>query len=250
MAVHESTTKIAGLEVPQRTTWIPKTEIRVRSTPSVAECSSSHINGAPLLTDAAPCPHCGHCGQPMQLMVQLFASDDPRSPEESLPDGSCLQAFWCPSDCFLEDGLGARNPFASAARLIVAGDHVSGGDAAKLPLAVSDIVGWEASLSAPHCMDDLLFGHEASADLPDEWIDEYSAHDRVADSRTRLSGFPWLCNGSWNVEASCEECGRPMDMVLQIALESTDAAGFGGNAWILMCAEHPWAPILRWGIDG
>ena len=242
--------EIDGVVVPQRPTWTPKTKLRMRKRPSAAERRASHLDGAPLLTEQAPCPPCGHCGKPMRLLVQLAAEDDPRAKAEALPEGTMLQAFWCADECYLQDGSGSSAPQACAARLITVGEHVAAGAQAADSSIRQKITGWKESSTTPHYLDDALPWIGDDDEQGEEWREAYLDFEGAADDETRRAGFPWLCGGSADVFARCGQCEHPMELVLQLQLEELDAAAIFGTAWILMCRDHREEVAMRWSVDG
>lgn len=197
--------EIDGVDVPVRSSWIPKTRMRLRKKPTGSERLSSHIDGAPLLTADAPCPCCGHCGEAMQLMLQLLAADDPRPAGQGLPTDTVLQAFWCASDCYLKDGLSAEHPRACVARLVEAGVPAETEAAGRDSGVCRDIEGWKQAEMTPHYFSDDL-PEPADDDEAEDWSEAYLDHAGMATDETRVAGFPWLCTGSADVEGTCAEC--------------------------------------------
>lgn len=207
---------------------------------------ASKFSGLPVLRRDETWPCCKHCGEPMQLFLQLDSNDLPEAAGTPFGNG-ILQVFYCTNDeqeC--ETECEAFFPFADSTlvrvlnplteELVAAADNP-----VKAAFAEKSISGWEESEDYPN-PEEL---EELGCELNDKQTEALFDLEYPKDG-DKLLGWPHWVQG---VEyPACPDCGEPMSLIFQIDSENNLPYMFGdtGIAHVTQCKQHPERLTIAW----
>jgi uncharacterized protein YwqG len=242
--VEELRKKLSGLK---RKAWLPI----VRK--GDGALTASKFSGAPWLGPKEPWPLCSHCGQPMQLFLQLNLAALPGAVGNVFGEG-LLQMFYCTNNqpcCEVECHgwepfsvchlLRLVRPAHEASRVQIpelAGRLWQGGEGY---YPAKRITGWKEIVDYPHPWE----AQEHAITVEDGDYDHWDDLGRGGQG-DKLAGWPiWIQGVEY---PSCRRCGRRMQMVFQINSECNLPYMFGdsGRGHITQCPEHKDELAFAW----
>jgi len=226
--------------------------------------TASKFSGIPWIGKDSPWPNCGHCEQPLQLLLQLNLTD--LSAELGQPFGTgLLQLFYCThEEC---QGYGGWEPFAddlSRVRIVQpTGPDLTGSvsppDGSFPP---KQITGWTRFTDLPKPSEHAELGlkyvydHKTGTvrleceelglvfeDIRDRNLAENIANSELGD---KLGGWPaWIQNVEY---PECPRCGKRMVLVFQVDSEDNIPFMFGdaGCGHITQCPQHKEVVAFGW----
>ncbi|MEC4818073.1 MAG: DUF1963 domain-containing protein [Scytonema sp. PMC 1069.18] len=222
--------------------------IRKAFLPKVSEgdgvLKASKFSGKPWLNKGDRWPNCQHCGQPMQLFVQINLDSLPKSLKGEFGTG-LLQLFYCTntdSNCEVE--CAAWSPFAKSTlvRIIQADTEVRDIEIPNIKnyFPPKQIVGWEEIQDYPNCSE----GTELGIDLTDDEWDEIA--EQYPQPGDKLSGWPLWVQGLEYPD--CPVCNQEMRLVFQLDSEDNLPFMFGdaGCGQITQCKAHKTQVAFGW----
>ena len=241
----------------ERPAWTPQT------TTDDADRPVSKFGGRPLLQTEETWPACRVCGLPFELLLQLDLAKASRVSGRDLGPG-VLQLFYCVRETSCEPGWEPFNDQCSLCRVIPAsGTAVA--DAAENSFPPRAIVGWTEVVDRPdpeeHDALGLVYDYHfretphrpmevtcpelglrfEGAPIVNHLQAEISSRDG-----DKLSGWPRWVQG---VEyPSCPECGRRMELLMQLDSEDNVPYMFGdcGIGHITQCWDHKHVVAFGW----
>lgn len=228
------------LEPFKRFAWFPDVVER-KSSPK-----SSKFSGVPVLSKDEDWPCCGNCNEPMQLFLQLNASDLPED-EQGVFGKGMLQVFYCTNiekEC--EVSCEAFFPFSKSTLVRVvdySDDDIASPQASPVrkEFPEQQIIGWKSKDDYPHWeeLEDIgvVLSEEQSELLCD--LDYPLPNDK-------LGGWPgWVQSVEY---PDCPECGEPMKLIFQIDSEDNLPYMFGdlGCSHITQCRKHKDKLAIAW----
>jgi hypothetical protein len=190
--------------------------------------TASKIGGTPNIVSSSDWPHCGACGDFLQLLIQLHPTD--------LPDElrglfvGTLQVFFCTSE-----GCAPWQPFSRVALARFAPPAATAVFASP-PFPETfigrQIVAWERHVDYPteQELEQLGVTLENGPDFGGEFLSPLECD--------KLMGWPgWPQDPAY---AKCPKCENGMRTILQIASEQCVPYMFGdgGSAWVSQCEKH------------
>lgn len=218
---------------------------RVAYLPVVREgdgpAAASKFSGTPLLQPGEDWPECGHCGHPMQLFVQLAASEVPEPARGRIGAGNVFQLFHCinfGATCMGESWA----PFdaSTLARLVRIDGAVPARQVPEGRFPPKTIVGWTAADDYP--------GYDEMDDVAAEWSDDET--DTLCDAfplpGEKLLGWPlWVQSVEY---PACRTCGERMEVLFQVDSEQNLPYMFGdaGIGHVTQCPNHPGELAFGW----
>lgn len=217
-----------------RPAWLPHTVDEDHG------ADASKFGGMSLVGADYPVPVCPGCLQAMPLFVQLNPVHLPAEMAGRL-HGKVLQLFYCTNEC--DDGF---MPFSSSsvARLVPLSEPVTGVTVAE-SFPAKTIIGWELVEDYPHWDDWEDVGLDLTIDegvvLEQESDEEISPSDQ-----DKLGGWPhWIQGAEY---PDCPDCGRQMQLLMQLASEDHLPYMFGdmGIGHITQCPQHPEVLAFGW----
>lgn len=192
--------------------------------------AASKFAGVPLLRAGEAWPACGHCGEPMQLFVQLRAADVPPAAASRL-DGGVMQLFYCVRDgC--DEACDAWSPHARSTLVRLLAPDEALAPATSSPdgmFPARRITAWTRSDDLPNWEEQSQLGVEAD--------------DRLDPGEVPLGGDKLLGWPAWvqGVEyPSCRRCGTTMALLFQVDSEVALPWMFGdmGTGHVTQCPAH------------
>lgn len=244
----------------------------------------SQFGGNPRVAPGEKWPCCGDCGERMLLVTQVQLSTLPAEAQAQMGTAGFLQFFYCVSDsCSVES---AWEPFQknSLSRVLQEPTEIAeGADFPQFPY--SPIASWAPLNDFPHFEDtqvELDDEEQTARYQAQDWTQiedderkavEYSEYIRhfavearedriaIADMVSCKPGDKLLGWPSWSQGSeipNCRECGKPMQMLLQINNDGSgqEAPGFtsrfgqifagDGNGHVTRCPDHPSEMTFAW----
>lgn len=214
--------------------------------------SGSKFAGTPRLAEGEGWPRCGHCQNPMQLLIQLDLGATPGLAELCGTSG-WLQVFYCrqPGTFCEQVGDDAFSPFgrfqlARVHHVAPGAAQAPGESGPSAPLAPRCIRGWREVLdlpwpSEPPARTGVTFTEEEAARAFDHLTGDgpYGDDPPLTHGGDKLLGWPVWLQGYDPVP--CPACQVPMRQVLQLASRGHLEHDFGdcGVAALVCCPDHP-----------
>jgi len=209
----------------------------------------SQFGGAPWRPHGDAAAHCGCCGAPTKLFLQLDLSTLPKDAPLAGPT-RLLQFFHCTSFCERKRPNSGVQDEATPWRIRTI-DSTERGDVEPQSgdLARKAIVGWRRFVEFPDIKDLEAIGF----DVEDDDEGELLVDTEIPLHETKLGGWPgWMQGREW---IDCPDCGSQMRQVFQFESEehinwTFGPHGGGGRGHVLCCPNHPerfgfsWAYML------
>jgi hypothetical protein len=218
----------------------------------------THFGGSPLMFPGEAWPACQQCHRPMIFLLEFELSALPKQP----PGDGVLQMFFCSNE---PGGCKTYSPFSGTQFV-----RIASGALTRRPIppgvtmqADRSIVGWEAVEDFPSLEEHAALGlefdldyrkmkvrircREIGFDESDLEIDQASPDVLVpTQPESKLFGWPfWVQRAKY---PGCPECGRRMDVIVQLASHRGVEIMFGdvGIGHISQCADHPHVLAFGW----
>lgn len=240
--------KISGL---RRKAWKPVV------TAGDAAVTASKFSGAPWLSPEETWPLCRHCGQPMQLFLQLSLAELPADLAGVFGEG-LLQMFYCTNtqpQCEVE--CLPSEPFAESQllRLIRPTADTRPVQLPELPgrlwqggegyYPARRITGWQEVEDYPHsaeCAEHGVTIDDTELDLMND-LGYPVQGDKLAGWPAWIQAWP-----GYLPYPNCRQCGRRMQFVFQIDSECNLPHMFGdcGRGYLTQCPEHKDQLAFHW----
>ena len=189
----------------------------------------AHFGGSAQLGEGEAWPRCKNCDQPMPLFVELDLAKVP-IPNRAL--AGTLQFFYCNSTeplCEVDCESWRLNDRAMLLRVIPSTKKTA---TVECPADVPSPVPARSIELRPE-----------KADFPDrqDARDRYEIYEapRRTQAGDKLLGWPdWVQGNEW---PSCPDCGKPMDLLMQMASNKgiDHQWGDSGDAYLFLCFDHP-----------
>jgi len=216
----------------ERTCWDPI----VQDGPE--KITGSKFGGLAALGPEEEWPVCGNCGQAMQLFAQLNSEDLPEEIGRPFGDG-LLQLFYCTSpEPLCEVDAEGWAPFGASSLARVQPSNLETRSLDQSPVAEAfparNITGWQPERDFPNWEE----RGELGISLSDP-EDDYLEQEGLPRFEDKLGGWPAWVQG---VEyPSCPDCGKRMEVLLQIDSEDNLPYMFGdvGRGHLFYCRDHP-----------
>lgn len=240
-----------------------KKHTRAAWKPIVADVphSNSWFGGSPSPATCNIWPVCRQCGKPMRFLFQIDLSELPKEFDAPIRKG-LLQLFYCSTD---DGSCETWQPFsgAHAARISSSGGSEWHHPLGVEPLAKATIASWQEITDAPHPEEHQSLGITYDYDFtknvvsvtctdPEIGLTDLDIDLDVAENVSnahpgdKLGGWPFWVQG---VEyPCCPQCGRQMELFLQVDSEDNLPYMFGdaGCAHLTQCREHPNVLAFGW----
>ncbi len=206
--------------------------------------TASKFSGRPWLSPDEVWPICPNCEQPLQLFVQLNTQDLPSELQNNFGTG-LIQLFYCTNtESSCEDDCDAYFPFSEsvlARRVEPHADSVGDGVVPSVPdqhFPPKRITGWEQAGTDLPASDELRPLLKAAGLKLSEREDELLWEVTDSAAGDKIGGWPMWVQGVEYPE--CPDCGKTMQMVMQIDSEDHLPYMFGdvGCGHLTQCPTH------------
>lgn len=209
----------------------------------------SKFGGLPWLPEGSAWPACGGCKKPMYFFAQLDVASLPAA--AGVKGSGLLQLFMCANPDTKADVCLDSWQHGAASALVRLVDSAGAGANAQWPEVEATwpprrIVGWTEHEDYPGYEDFELAGFESEDELIELW-EAAADDDRPSLNREgdKVGGWPyWVQSPEYG---RCSECGKQMQLVLQLDSEINVPYMFGdsGAGHVCQCPDHP--HVLTWG---
>lgn len=212
-----------------------------------SDADASKFSGMPALEPAEQWPPCKHCGEPMQLFIQLNIAQLPdRLRSYFQTESGFLQMFYCTNvDPFCEEECKAYLPFgeSSLVRIIKPESY-------KIPteppeddfyLPARTIIDWKEVTDYPS-WEEL---EDMGIKLANEENDVLNEMETPVDGDKFAGWHYWLQGVEY---PRCPECKEKMRLLFQLDSEDNLPYMFGdaGCGYITRCSNHPDILAFSW----
>lgn len=210
--------------------------------PGDGVATDGKFGGTPYLPEGQDWPPCGHCNEPMALVVQLNPSQLPE-PLRKTYGTDLIQLFYCTSDeplcCDVAEAWRPDSVANLARQVGIAGDPATPTRRPEHEVEPAVIRRWSA-------VDDYPIGVERErlgVELED---DEVELAYELTQNGDKLSGWPlWIQDVEY---PSCPECGKTMRLVFQIDSDDNTDINLGdtGCGHLTQCPDHKHVLAFGW----
>lgn len=212
-----------------------------------SEMEASKFSGIPVLEPAEQWPACKHCGEPMQLFVQLNIAHLPDRLKGFLQmESGFLQMFYCTNvEPYCEEECNANLPFGESSLVRVVDPESPGFTMDPTDedfyFPARTIIDWKEVSDYPNWEELQDMGIE----LTDEENDVLNEMEVPVDG-DKFAGWPYWIQGVQYPR--CPKCKEKMRPVLQLDSEDNLPYMFGdaGCGYITQCTNHPYILAFSW----
>lgn len=208
----------------------------------------SKFGGHPWLPKGDAWPACPGCAEPMAFFVQLDVASLPA--QAGVKGEGLIQLFMCKGESSKDLCLETWQHGSKSAVVRLIDKGAPGGnrtpDGATQVWPARRITDWKPLEDFPHYDDLELAGFEITEKVDADW--EAAENEDAApmpNQGDKLGGWPyWVQSPEYG---TCRECGKRMQLVLQIDSEDNVPYMFGdaGIGHVCQCPAHP--HVLTWG---